>query len=71
MINDKKHRWYEKLFFGLQLREKVCWRLVIGLLTLMMIIQALLMDARIRSKLVFMERLEGEPVKFYKSLNHK
>jgi hypothetical protein len=71
ILTTKKHHWYEKLFFGLQLREKGCWRLVIGLLMLMIIIQVLLMDARIRSKIVLMERLEGEPVKFYKSLNHK
>jgi hypothetical protein len=66
-----KHRWYEKLFFGLQIREKGCWRLVIGLLVLMLLIQVLLMDVGIRRKLVFMEGLEGEPVKFYKSLSHK
>jgi hypothetical protein len=59
------------LFFGLQLREKSCWRLVIGLLVIMMAIQVLLMDAGIRRKLILMERLEGEPVKFNKSLSHK
>jgi hypothetical protein len=29
------------------------------------------MNAGIRRNLLLMERLEGEPVKFYKSLNHK
>lgn len=66
-----KHRWYERLFFGLQLREKSYWRLVIGLLVMVMAIQLLLMDAGIRRRLLLMERLEGEPVKFNKTLSHK
>jgi type II secretory pathway component PulL len=64
----RKHRWYEKLFFKLQLREKKCFWLMLSLLLLIILSQILLADFAFRKYLVLVERYEGQPVKFYKSL---
>jgi hypothetical protein len=66
-----KYRWYEKLFFTLQLKQKKYFWLSIGLLVALMMVQFALTNGWIRKKLVLIEWLEGEPVKFYKSLSDR
>lgn len=63
-----KHRWYERLFFKLQLRERKCLWMVLALVLLIIISQILLTNLTFRKYLVLTERYEGQPVKFYKSL---
>jgi hypothetical protein len=58
-----KYRWYEKIFFRLQLREKKYYRLIFYLVTLIFIVQFLLCFPEIRQFLVLGERLEGEPIR--------
>lgn len=62
------YRWYEKLFYRLILRERSCVKLVIFLTLLLILCQALLTNAFVRKYLVLVEKYEGTPVKFYKSL---
>lgn len=63
--------WYEKLFYRLIIRERKCFKLIIYLTLLLIICQALLTKAFIRKHLVLVERYEGDPVKFYKSLREE
>jgi hypothetical protein len=65
---SSKYHWYEKLFFRLQLRERRYFRLVFVMITVLMLMQILLTNKIIRHYLVLVERLEGEPAKFYQSL---
>lgn len=62
------YRWYEKLFYRLTLRERSCVKLIIFLTLLLILCQALLTNPFIRKHLVLVEKYEGTPVKFYKSL---
>lgn len=64
-----KHRWYEKLFVHLQLNEKKFIRYCFGLIVFLMVSQFLLLNPQIRKILLLTEYFEGNPVKFYKSLN--
>lgn len=64
-------RWYEKLFYRLIVRERKCFKLIIYLTLLLIICQALLTNASIRKYIVLVEKYEGEPVKFYKSLREE
>lgn len=68
---SRKYRWYERLFFKLQLREKGCWKLLIILFCLLFLGQLLLTCSAIRKLLVLTETFEGKPLKFYKSFNSK
>lgn len=62
------YRWYEKLFYRLIVRERSCLKLVLFLILLLILCQGLLTNAYIRKHLVLVEKYEGTPVKFYKSL---
>ena len=66
---NKKHRWYEKLFFYIKKNEQGCLRLMIGILLFLILGQILLMNPFIRKYLLLTEFYEGKPAKFYKSLN--
>ena len=61
-----KHPWYEKMFYRLQLKEERYFRLVFSLILLLIIVQFLLINPKLRRILVFVERLEGEAVHCYK-----
>ncbi|NLW45950.1 MAG: hypothetical protein GXY86_01220 [Firmicutes bacterium] len=63
--------WYEKLFYRLIIGERKCFKLIIYLTLLLIIGQGLLTNPFIRKYLVLVERYEGEPVKFYKSLREE
>ncbi len=65
------YRWYEKLFYRLIIRERNCFKLIIFLTLLIFICQGLLTNAFVRRHLVLVEKYEGEPVKFYKSLREE
>jgi fumarate reductase subunit C len=62
------YHWYEKLFYRLIIREGSCLRLVIYLIILLILCQGFLTNHFIRKHLVLVEKYEGAPVKFYKSL---
>ena len=62
-----KHRWYEKIFFWLQMREGQCLRLIISLVLLIILSQILLTNLTIRKYLVLTEWYEGQSAKFYES----
>ena len=63
----KKSCWYERIFFGLQLREGRYFKFIILLVCCLVIAQALLTNQLVRRWVVLTERLEGEPVTLYKS----
>ncbi len=64
-----RHHWYEKLFFKLQMRERKCaWMMVVFFL-IMLLMQILLTNSAFRKNFILTEKYEGQPVKFYKSLN--
>lgn len=66
----KQHySWYERLFYRLNLYERRIFRIILGSVLLLGLIQALLTLPEARKVLVLLERLEGEPATFYKSLN--
>lgn len=65
----KQSRWYERLFFGLQLREERCLRLILILIGLLVVAQTLLTNPMVRRWVVLTERYEGQPVTFYKTSN--
>lgn len=66
-----KYRWYERLFFRIQLRERLLFRLMIGLIATLLAIQWLLLHDWFRQRVVMAERLEGIVPKVYKSLGTK
>lgn len=68
MVAKSSYRWYEKLFYRLIVRERSCIKLVFFLTLLLILCQGLLTNAYIRKHMVLVEKYEGAPVKFYKSL---
>lgn len=62
-----RYRWYERLFYYLVLREKLCLRLVFILVALLIAVQALLFDPKLRRAMVLAERLEGSEPRYYHS----
>lgn len=67
-MGKSSYRWYEKLFYRLVLKERFCFKLVILLTILLVICQGILTIPFVRKRLLLVEKYEGDPVKFYKSL---
>ncbi len=68
MLVKSSYRWYEKLFYRLIARERSYFKLIFYLTILLILCQVLLTNTFIREHLVLVEKYEGAPVKFYKSL---
>ena len=66
----KFSRWYCRLFYHLQLKEKRYFRFIFVLIIMITLSQIVLMNLDLRKFLVLTERLEGTPVNIYKSLSH-
>jgi len=67
-LTKSSYHWYEKLFYRLIIRERSCFKLVIYLILLLILCQGLLANPLVRKHLVLVEKYEGTPAKFYKSL---
>lgn len=61
-----RHRWYEKLFYHFQLKERRYFHIIFYFIILLFIVQIILIHPDVRKFLVLAERFEGEPVRFLK-----
>ncbi len=65
VVLSKRYRWYEKLFFRLELNKRKCGQLLAGLLIIIILGQILLTNSTVRKYLVLTETYDGKPAKFY------